>query len=201
MTIMISIMQFLLMPLVGLTQGAQPIISYNYGANRLERVKRTFRLLFISSMTYSTLMWALCMLFPSCLCWFSQTTPHGGGRDVRPSHFCSRPTAAGCAVLLPADAGGAGSGEGVAGSGTASQGNPADPAGSGAAHVLRCRRHLCLGAHCRCGCGPDHHHGILLYSEKTVPLPPAFRLGRRSRPAYREKAPAQLSLCRGLVFQ
>ncbi len=64
MTIMISIMQFLLMPLVGLTQGAQPIISYNYGANRLGRVKRTFRLLFISSMTYSTLMWALCMLFP-----------------------------------------------------------------------------------------------------------------------------------------
>lgn len=40
MTIMSSIMQILFLPLMGLTQGAQPIISYNFGAKKIERVKK-----------------------------------------------------------------------------------------------------------------------------------------------------------------
>ncbi len=64
MTILTSIMQFSLMPLNGLTQGAQPIISYNYGANNIERVKRTFKLLFISCVSCSVLFWACIQLFP-----------------------------------------------------------------------------------------------------------------------------------------
>ena len=52
MTILTSVMQFSLLPLVGLTQGAQPIISYNYGANNLDRVKKTFILLLKVAVTY-----------------------------------------------------------------------------------------------------------------------------------------------------
>ena len=64
MTILTSVMQFAMMPLQGLGQGAQPITSYNYGACNTARVKQTFRLLVLVSVTYSTLLWALIMLFP-----------------------------------------------------------------------------------------------------------------------------------------
>lgn len=65
MTILTSVMQFSLLPLVGLTQGAQPIISYNYGANNLDRVKKTFILLLKVAVTYSTLLWLLIMIKPA----------------------------------------------------------------------------------------------------------------------------------------
>ena len=64
MTIMSSIMQIITMPLMGLTQGAQPIISYNYGAKNLDRVKKTFKLLLLTCLSYSTLIVILLMLFP-----------------------------------------------------------------------------------------------------------------------------------------
>lgn len=64
MTILTSVMQFAMLPLQGLGQGAQPIISYNYGARNPERVKAAFKLLLKSSLVYSTLLWALVMLFP-----------------------------------------------------------------------------------------------------------------------------------------
>lgn len=65
MTILTSIMQFALLPLQGLAQGAQPIISYNFGAKNEARVKHTFKLLLVSSVIYSFTLWALVMLFPS----------------------------------------------------------------------------------------------------------------------------------------
>ena len=43
MTVLISIMQLAMMPLQGLTQGAQPIISYNYGARKASRTRWAFR--------------------------------------------------------------------------------------------------------------------------------------------------------------
>ncbi len=64
MTIMVSVMQFAMLPLQGIAQGAQPITSYNYGAKNAARVKKTFRLLLITCMTYSILLWAAVMLFP-----------------------------------------------------------------------------------------------------------------------------------------
>lgn len=64
MTILTSVMQFSMLPLMGLTQGAQPIISYNYGAENSSRVKNTFILLLKASLIYSTLLWAMTMLFP-----------------------------------------------------------------------------------------------------------------------------------------
>ena len=64
MTILSSVMQFAMLPLQGLGQGAQPIISYNYGACSAKRVKDTYFLLLKVSLAYSTLLWALVMLFP-----------------------------------------------------------------------------------------------------------------------------------------
>lgn len=64
MTIMSSIMQIVQLPLLGLTQGAQPIISYNYGAKQIGRVKKTFKLLIMTCLTYTATMWGLLMLFP-----------------------------------------------------------------------------------------------------------------------------------------
>jgi putative MATE family efflux protein len=64
MTILTSVMQFAMLPLQGLGQGAQPIISYNYGARNVSRVKKGFFLLLKSSLTYAALLWLLVMLFP-----------------------------------------------------------------------------------------------------------------------------------------
>ncbi len=65
MTILSSIMQFAMLPLQGLTQGGQPIISYNYGAKNFSRVKQGFKLQTISCVTYSAILWLLIMIVPS----------------------------------------------------------------------------------------------------------------------------------------
>lgn len=64
MTILTSVMQFSMLPLTGLTQGGQPIISYNYGAKNSARVKKAFNLLLISCVSYSFILWALAMITP-----------------------------------------------------------------------------------------------------------------------------------------
>lgn len=64
MTIMSSIMQIVMLPLMGLSQGAQPIISYNYGAKKIDRITSTFKLLLISCLVYTGIMWALLMIVP-----------------------------------------------------------------------------------------------------------------------------------------
>ncbi len=64
MTILTSVMQFAMLPTQGIAQGAQPILSYNYGAKNPERVKKTFRLLLIVCLSYSLVLWALVVSFP-----------------------------------------------------------------------------------------------------------------------------------------
>ena len=58
------IMQFAMMPLQGLTQGAQPIISYNYGARNSDRVRAAFRCLLKACLVYSLTLWVLVQFFP-----------------------------------------------------------------------------------------------------------------------------------------
>lgn len=62
MTILTSVMQFAMLPLQGLGQGAQPITSYNYGAKNRERVKKSFRLLLTISLVYSVVLWAFILI-------------------------------------------------------------------------------------------------------------------------------------------
>jgi len=64
MTILTAVMQFAMLPLQGLGQGAQPILSYNYGAGNKERVKKAFFCLLKVSLTYSVVLWGLVELFP-----------------------------------------------------------------------------------------------------------------------------------------
>ena len=64
MTILTSVMQFAMLPLQGIAQGAQPITSYNYGANNTERVKRTFRVLLTVNLIYSVTLWLAVMFMP-----------------------------------------------------------------------------------------------------------------------------------------
>ena len=64
MTIMTSVMMFAMLPLQGIGQGAQPVISYNYGAGNRGRVKKAFRLLITVSIIYSVLLHLAIMLVP-----------------------------------------------------------------------------------------------------------------------------------------
>ena len=75
MTILTSVMQFSMLPLQGLTQGAQPIISFNYGAENIDRVKRAFKLLLKISLSYSVLLWAVAMFIPDTFIYIF--TSHG----------------------------------------------------------------------------------------------------------------------------
>ncbi len=64
MTILTSVMQFVMMPLQGFSQGAQPVISYNFGAKKLDRVKEGFVMLMKLSLGFSFVMCAVIMIFP-----------------------------------------------------------------------------------------------------------------------------------------
>ena len=64
MTILSSINMFAMLPLQGLGQGAQPIVSYNYGAKDAKRVRGAFMLLLKSSLIYATALWLIIMLLP-----------------------------------------------------------------------------------------------------------------------------------------
>lgn len=63
-TVIASIMQVITLPLQGLTAGAQPITSFNYGARNMKRVCKSLRLLLTCTLTYSTLFWLCIMLVP-----------------------------------------------------------------------------------------------------------------------------------------
>ena len=64
MAILASLMQMLLLTTQGLAQGAQPIMSYNYGAGNLDRVRKAFRLLFIVAVSFSVISVSIVTLFP-----------------------------------------------------------------------------------------------------------------------------------------
>lgn len=67
MTILASVMQFSMMPIQGLTQGMQPIVSFNYGAKNMDRVRKAFLLTLGCCLTYSFLIWFFAMLIPGGL--------------------------------------------------------------------------------------------------------------------------------------
>ncbi|MEG2274470.1 MAG: MATE family efflux transporter, partial [Clostridia bacterium] len=64
MTILSSVMQFTMLPLQGFGQGAQPIMSYNFGAGNSTRVKAVFKRLLIANICYSGVLWVLIMAMP-----------------------------------------------------------------------------------------------------------------------------------------
>lgn len=65
MTIITSVSQLVTMPLQGICQGGQPIISFNFGAGNKERVRKAFFTVFKVCITFAGLAWLLIMLLPS----------------------------------------------------------------------------------------------------------------------------------------
>jgi len=65
MTVLTSINQLVSMPLSGVCQGGQPLISYNYGARKPERVKEAFFCQFTACVAYTTVFWILVLAFPN----------------------------------------------------------------------------------------------------------------------------------------
>ena len=65
MTVLTSINQLITMPLSGICQGGQPLISYNYGAKKLDRVKEAFFCQFGICVAYTTVFWIALMLLPN----------------------------------------------------------------------------------------------------------------------------------------
>jgi putative MATE family efflux protein len=64
MAILTSVMQFAMLPPQGIAQGAQPILSYNYGAKNADRVKKTYKTLLTVCVIYSVTLWLAVMLMP-----------------------------------------------------------------------------------------------------------------------------------------
>ena len=65
MTVLTSINQLITMPLSGICQGGQPLISFNYGAKKIDRVKEAFFCVFGVCVAYTTIFWLLLMCFPN----------------------------------------------------------------------------------------------------------------------------------------
>lgn len=75
MTILSSVMQLQFMPVQGLTQGAQPITSFNYGAGNMDRVRKTYRLLLKCCFAYTMIFWLAVQLFPQAFVMIFNDSP------------------------------------------------------------------------------------------------------------------------------
>lgn len=64
LTILQSVMQLIVIPVQGFSQGAQPIISYNYGAQKIDRVRKTFKIALSTIWGFSFVFTGIVMLFP-----------------------------------------------------------------------------------------------------------------------------------------
>ena len=67
MTICLSVLQLITMPAQGFTQGAQPVLSYNFGANKPERVRTGFKVMLCCTLAFTCLGWSVCRFFPQVL--------------------------------------------------------------------------------------------------------------------------------------
>lgn len=65
MTILFSMFQFINLPLTGISQGSQPIVSFNYGARDYGRVRQTLQLATVACTLFSLCGTTLMMLFPA----------------------------------------------------------------------------------------------------------------------------------------
>ena len=67
MTVINSVRQVIMMPMHGLSEGMQPVVGYNYGAKRYDRVKEGIRFMAKVCMGYAFLVWGVTELFPGVL--------------------------------------------------------------------------------------------------------------------------------------
>ncbi len=65
MTIINSVREIASLPVMGLSSGGQPVLGYNYGAKKNDRVKEGIRFMAISGLVYTAIMWLIIELFPA----------------------------------------------------------------------------------------------------------------------------------------
>lgn len=75
MTVINSVREIINMPVTGLTNGAQPVIGYNYGAKEYQRVKESIRFMTIAGILFTTAAWALIFFFPQVFIHMFNTEP------------------------------------------------------------------------------------------------------------------------------
>lgn len=75
LTIMLSVMQMITLPLNGMGMGVQPLISYNYGSGNTKRVKETVRFLFVVALSVCVIIWLTCLIFPQLFAKIFSATP------------------------------------------------------------------------------------------------------------------------------
>ena len=64
MTILNSVREVISMPVSGITNGAQPILGYNFGARKYSRVKQGIRFMTAAGSIYTLIAWLVLLLFP-----------------------------------------------------------------------------------------------------------------------------------------
>ena len=84
MGVVMSLNTLILMPIFGINQGAQPIIGYNYGAEKYDRVKETLKLAILGATLISTLGFIGTRLYPS------QMVAFFNSEDIELINFGSR---------------------------------------------------------------------------------------------------------------
>ncbi len=67
MTVINSAREILSLPVIGITNGAQPVLGYNYGAKEYEKVRQGIRFTAISGIAYTLLAWLLVIVSPHLL--------------------------------------------------------------------------------------------------------------------------------------
>ncbi len=65
MTILNSVREILSLPVGGLSNGSQPILSYNYGAGKNQRVKNSIKFISFIGSIYMVIVWLVVMIFPT----------------------------------------------------------------------------------------------------------------------------------------
>jgi putative MATE family efflux protein len=65
MTIVNSARQMIETPIIAITEGSSPVISFNFGARRYDRVKKAILLMFILDFGYSVIVWLFIRIFPA----------------------------------------------------------------------------------------------------------------------------------------
>ncbi len=65
MTVINSVREVLSMPVTGITNGAQPVLGYNYGARQYARVRQGIKFTSIVCIVYTTVAWFILMMVPA----------------------------------------------------------------------------------------------------------------------------------------
>ncbi len=65
MTIINSVREIASLPITGISSGGQPVLGYNYGAGKNDRVKQGIRFMAITGIVYTAVMWLVIELFPA----------------------------------------------------------------------------------------------------------------------------------------